>query len=492
MDYLDPVKKKAHRRRLYIGYGLMAIVVAFSTVILVYLGSGFVVDRQTGTLIQNGQILVASRPEGADIYLNDKLQKPKTTGKLTVPGGAYNIRIQKDGYRPWSLNVSLDGGYIERLDYVLLLPQILSPTIAQTFPETPKQMMQSPDKRYIAMLFVEKPNSVFLYDLVRPELAPAELTLPQTTFRDPAVPAALRIEEWSTDNKHVLLTQQNQAAVVTDYVLVSRDTNEAPVNISQRLGLSTQTIRLIDGRRDAYFVYDAQQKVLQTASLNDPLLKLRLGDVYAYQAVNEDTILYVTSATATDRVSVRLTDGWEKTYLIRELPKDGGYIFDVAKLGSTTVLGVGARSDNKVAVYRNPVGYLKANADRTLPLAATMLHIESPNSLSFSSDNSVIMVHSNTKIATHYFEEDKTTRFDAPIALTPSSNVQWLDGKHIVLTVGLQTKLLDFDGTNVQDLGTTNEQYGVYTDSNDRNMYSFGPSQKPFNIYKTSLLVTEK
>ncbi len=67
MDYLDPVKKKAHKRRLYLGYGLMAIVVAFATIILVYLGSGFYVDRQTGALIQNGQILVASRPEGAEI-----------------------------------------------------------------------------------------------------------------------------------------------------------------------------------------------------------------------------------------------------------------------------------------------------------------------------------------------------------------------------------------------------------------------------------------
>ncbi len=492
MDYLDPVKKKAHKRRLYLGYGLMAIVVAFATVILVYLGSGFYVDRQTGTLIQNGQILVASRPEGAEIYLNDKLQRPKTTGKLVVPSGSYNVRVQKDGYKPWALNVSLDGGYIERLDYVLLVPEKLSPTIAQTFSDTPKQVIQSPDKRFVALTFAEKPNSVFLYDLVRPELAPTELSVPQTNFRDPAKPALLHIAEWSNDNKHMLLTQSDATGAVLDYLLISRDSNEASINISQRLGLTSQELRLIDGRRDEYFVYDAQQKILQMATLDDPILKLRLSDVHAYRAVNEDIILYITSSVTPLKVAARLTDGWEKTYLIRELPQDGGYMYDVAKLGSTTVVGVGARTDNKVAVYRNPVGYLKANPDRTLPLAVTMLHIENPLALSFSADNSVIMVRNSTKIATHYFEEDKTTRFDTPIALSPSANVRWLDGKHLVIATATQSKLLDFDGTNVIDVGTTSEQFGLYTDSNVRNVYTFSPTQKPFNIYKTSLLVAEK
>jgi hypothetical protein len=105
MDYLDPKKKLAHRRRLYVGYGLMSIVIAISTVILVYLGSGYYVDK-TGDLIQNGQILVSSEPEGASIYLNDNLQKTKTTGKLVVPSGAHNISVRKEGYREWNKKVA--------------------------------------------------------------------------------------------------------------------------------------------------------------------------------------------------------------------------------------------------------------------------------------------------------------------------------------------------------------------------------------------------
>ena len=165
MDYLDPNKKKAHRTRLFIGYALMAVAIAFATVILVYMGSGYYVDRQTGDLIQNGQIYVNSDPGGAQIYLNDKQQKAKTDNKLVVPSGSYKVGMKKDGYRDWEQTLQLEGGKVQRLDYARLIPTTLKSVITQTFASNPTHISQSPDRKYLSLVFAEKPNAVYFYDL---------------------------------------------------------------------------------------------------------------------------------------------------------------------------------------------------------------------------------------------------------------------------------------------------------------------------------------
>lgn len=490
MDYLDPKKKLAHRRRLYVGYGLMSIVIAISTVILVYLGSGYYVDK-TGDLIQNGQILVSSEPEGASIYLNDNLQKTKTTGKLVVPSGAHNISVRKEGYREWNKKVALDGGSIQRLDYILLVPENIVSSITQTFAETPTQITQSLDRRYVSFIFAERPNAVLLYDLVKPEQPAIEISLPQNLLKNPAVAANFSLIEWSDDNKHMLIANKDLSGAVLDYLLVSRDQNEQTINLSQRYGLTTQQLQLINKKRDSFFVYDAATKTLQTTNLGTTTLTSRLTDVFDYRAYDSNTILYVTASPEPDKVLVRMTDGAE-TYLIRELPVGSGYVFSIARLGSTYVLGVGSTKDNKVAIYRNPIGYLKANPNLALPLATTIFQIDSPQYIQFSTDNSVVMVRGENKLATHYFEEDKTTRFNSPIALKPGSVVTWADGKHILLTSEGKVTIVDFDGTNAQQLGETNDSFGAFFDTNFRSVYTFGNTLRPFNITRLSMVVSEK
>src|SRR3989337_4262950 len=104
MDYLDPKKKRSHRRRLYLGYVLTAIAIGLSTLILVYLGSGYYIDGENG-LIQNGLIYLDASPEAANISLNGKLQRSRTDARLVVPGGKYDIELTRDGYRPWRRNI---------------------------------------------------------------------------------------------------------------------------------------------------------------------------------------------------------------------------------------------------------------------------------------------------------------------------------------------------------------------------------------------------
>lgn len=490
MDYLDPVKKKQHIKRLYLGYSLMAMLIALTTIIMVYLASGYYVDRRTGDLIQNGQIVVASDPEGASVYLDNRLQKTKTTGKLVVPSGIYTLSVKKDGYRDWSQQVSLDGGTIQRLDYIKLIPAELKSTIVQTFISSPTQVIQSDNQRYLAMIFAEKPLSIQIYDLLKPEQAPVEVTVPLSTMQDVTKIGTLNILEWASDDKHMLIAHTVDSSV-KDYLLVSRDTTDPVVNLTSRYTVAGSEIRLQHKQKDKYFVYNSSTKVLSIADSGDKLLTARLQNVEQFVAYDNNTILYTTlSETDKTKMSVRMTDGIDSTYLMRDLSIQPKYLLGVTKYGSTTVAALGAPSENKITILRNPIGYLKADKSRNIPLATTIFHLDNPTSISFSTDGSVVLARSGRRIATHYFELDRSARFDSPLSIE-SSPVIWLDNMHLTAIVGGEAYIMDYDGSNIQKLVTTSAGLGIYLDASGNNLYSFTGSQKPFQISRTSLVVTD-
>lgn len=489
MDYLDPHKKKAHSTRLFIGYALIAVAIAFATVILVYVGSGYYIDRQTGDLIQNGQIFVNSDPEGASIYLNDKLQKTKTAGRLVVPSGLYDIAVKRDGYRDWIQQITLEGGKVQRLDYALLIPANLQPNAVQTFSSAPTDTSQSPDRRFISLVFADKPNTVLFYDTTKPDLDAKVVLIDKTLFLDPSKIGSLVVKEWTTDTKKVLI-ENVVAGVTLDYLLISRVDGDPSFNLYKTLNLKDVSIGLKEGDSDSYFIYNKTAKTLGTMTLNDKLLIPRLSNVLQYKAFNYDIIAYITDIGATkDKVQARLTDGVDRTYLLRELSAGTtSYLLDVAKNGSTTVLAVGASSENKVAILSNPVGYLKANPDKTIPLATTIFLLENPTEVSFSTDGSVVMARGGQKIASHYFEEDRSAKYvlSVPIGL---SSLRWVDGKHLQAVSGGYSYIFDFDGANLQKLTETTEKYSIYFDNNYRSFYSFSNTEKLFSINRTLIKI---
>ncbi len=489
MDYLDPNKKKAHRTRLFLGYALIAVAIAIATVILVYVGSGYYIDRQTGDLIQNGQIYVNSDPEGASVYLNDKLQRAKTASKLVVPSGSYGVALKRDGYRDWIQQVQLEGGKVQRLDYALLIPSVLKPAVVQTFATVPTDVSQSNDRRFMSLVFADKPSTVLFYDETKPDLDAKVVLIDKALFSDPTKVGSLVVKEWTEDTKKVLI-ENRVAGVVLDYLLISRVDGDPSVNLTKTLKLKDVSIGLKEGASDSYFIFSKTAKTLGAINLNDKVLVPRLSGVLQYKAYNNDIIAYITDTGATkDKVQARLTDGVDKNYLLRELPAGAtSYLLDISKVGSTSVLAVGASAENKVAVYRNPIGYLKANPNKTLPLATTILQLENPTEVSFSTDGSIIMARGGQKIASHYFEEDRTARFVVSLPLG-SERLRWTDGKHLQAVSGGSAYIFDFDGANLQKLTDTPEQFSVYFDSNYRSLYSFSNTAKPFTMSRTLIKI---
>ena len=145
MDFLDPKSRKAHRRRLFIGYALMAIALGMATLLIALLTSGYDVDRKTGAVIQNGLVLTESHPVSADIYVNGQA-KGKTSQRLLLPEGGYTVELKANGFRSWQHKVTLEGSSIEQLVYPFLFPEKLQTKTVNDFANLPHMAIKHTDR----------------------------------------------------------------------------------------------------------------------------------------------------------------------------------------------------------------------------------------------------------------------------------------------------------------------------------------------------------
>jgi hypothetical protein len=81
MEFLTPKQKKEKARRLYIGYGLLSVLIGLATYILISTALGYEIFSTKGDIVQNGLLFVDSSPGNADIYINGKKESSETGAK---------------------------------------------------------------------------------------------------------------------------------------------------------------------------------------------------------------------------------------------------------------------------------------------------------------------------------------------------------------------------------------------------------------------------
>ncbi len=158
MDFLDPKKKRAHKIRLYIGYGLIAVALAIATLILVFAAYGYDIDRKTGDIIQNGLVIVDAHPESATVLVNGE-NKGTTDYRLVLPAAKYSIELTRSGYLPWKHDVNLEGSSIEQLVYPFMFPERLVTKNLQTYTGAPTMASESLDRKWLVVSAPETPGS---------------------------------------------------------------------------------------------------------------------------------------------------------------------------------------------------------------------------------------------------------------------------------------------------------------------------------------------
>lgn len=472
MDFLDPKKQFRHNIILFLGYILIAIGITIGTLVLVYQAYGFGLGKN-GTVIQNGLAFFSSQPHPADIYINGVSKSAQTNTRLSLPAGIYDIQLKRDGYHDWQRRIELNGGSVEHFDYPFLIPKKLDTKIIQNYPATPTLATQSPDHRW---LIVSQPNSstnLSLFDIKNPDKASTTLALPAGIVSKAAASESWSLGEWADDNQHVIL--QHIYDGQTEFILVDRVEPTRSLNLNETLQASPTKLTLKDKKYDQYYLYDAVEQSLKTASLKEPFLQTVLTRVAAYQSYGNNILLYVTdNGAAAGTVLVKLRAG-DQTYPIRSLAGGSSYLLNLTKYSGTFYVAAGAGTSDKVYIYKDPVGQRRRDAHQAV-VPIQVLHVAQPNYVSFSSNAQFIVVQNGTRFGVYDIENKTGYNYTRTEPMdSPQAHATWMDGNRLTYVSQGRLTVFDYDNTNRQTLGPASSAYLPVFAPNYKFVNTFAP-----------------
>ena len=450
MDYLDPKKRLQHAVMLMTGYVLIGIGILIGTTLLLYKAYGYGLDKN-GQVIQNGLVFVSSQPHPASIYLDGTLNKVRTNSRLPLPAGKYTMKLLRTGYRPWQRDIQVAGGDVQHFDYPLLVPTTLAATKLKAYDTAPALSTQSPDHRWLLVQPQATAATFELYDLKDPaKVVPLAIALPASVAEKTTGNQSWQAVEWSNDNVHVLL--QHTTADKVEFIVVDRQNPDQSVNLNTVLSVVPTAVSLNNKKYDQYYLYNAADHSLQTATLRAPTPAPYLDHVLAYKSYGDNTVLYVTDANApAGKVLVRMRVG-TKQYDVRELTAGQTYVADLTQYSGDLYVLTGSSVDSRVYIYKNPTRQLDAQPNHPA-IPVRVLRIAQPTYGSFSANTQFIMAENGSNVAVYDIENNKAYIYAlaSPID-APQTHLAWMDGDRLVYVSQGKLVMIDYDNANRQEL----------------------------------------
>lgn len=451
MDFLDPKKRKAHIRRLYLGYVLVAVAIGLGAVVLLFASFGYGVDR-SGNVFQNGLVFLASTPDAAQVKITNQdksfSQDVVTSDRLELKADTYNFQFLKQGYKPWQHSFDIRGGSIERLVYPFLVPEVLKTKADEQYSAAPGLIAQSPDRRTI---LVQTPGSLTnfqVFDSGDTAKAPATFSLPATLLPAGSPIKSLVLVEWSTDNRHLLVRYDSDNGPV--FLVIDRQNPAESRNLNTLFGLAPNKVLMRDKDPERFYMI-LPDKRLVAAEVNNTAITPVASDVLDFKSHGKDDILYVTTAGASEAGKVRaMVRQVDTAYLVRELPASDGYILDLAEYSNEWYVVVGASSAQEAYIYRDPVLALQQTNNRT-PTIRTV-RLANPGRASFSATSRFVAVQNGSNFVVYDAEKDQQYKFTVNPSFDDPLAVRWMDGHRLMGSTLGKVLIIDFDGTNQQTL----------------------------------------
>jgi hypothetical protein len=198
--------------------------------------------------------------------------------------------------------------------------------------------------------------------------------------------------------------------------------------------------------------------------------------VLAYQSYSTDTFLYFSDESAVaGKVTLKLLIGSTTTQL-KTLPASPSYLVDLTKYSGDLYIVAGSSSENKVYIFKDPVGQLSGSQKHAL-VPSQVLHVNQPNYVSFSNNAQFIVAENGQQFGVYDIENDKGYNYSSEQVLdAPQAHASWMDGDRLLITSGGSLVAFDYDHTNQRTLVGNNPAYLPAFAPDFKYLYSLAPS----------------
>ncbi len=473
MEFFDTKAKRKHAIKLFLGYGLVAILIGLATTLLVYMAQGYNYNLDDG-VVRNGLVFVDSKPVSANVSI-DGQPKDKTGARLTLDEGQHTLLLTQDKYRDWTNTFNLEGGGVLYFTYPLMIPTNINLAATHIFDSPPVWASQSPDKRWLVIQQYAASPVLATYDLSNPSQPPTLGTLPSSQLigRGSQL-GALSSVQWANDNTHLLL-KQNLSNGGSAYVIFDRENADNSVNLNIRHNLpTTAQINLRDEKYDKYYYLDSASQMLSNLDLQTGLAAAPLAHgVVAYGSYGEDKILYVTYANAALGTADVYALSGQDTFKLKSLPKDsqGHYLLKIDQFDNSWYYLTASSEANQVLMYRNPLK--RASPGNTEAINPQMsLDLNDPQYISFSDNSRFVAMQSGKAFVVYDAEQNRVFRYTNSLEIGVAQQTEWMDSYRMKAEVGGKVYIFDFDGANVQELAASQPGFTAYFDEDYGYVYS--------------------
>ncbi len=484
MDFLDPRKARAHHRRLVIGYIGLTIAIVLGTTLLVWAASGFGYNTKTGEIVENGLVFVDSHPGNAQIDLNGSYSGENTSARKVLPAGNYVIKISKTGYRDWSLRFVLQEHSVARYVYPFLFPKTLNGTVLKKYPSAPALVSASLDRHWL-MVTSSDETTWEVYDTTKLDVPPTTLALAAGILTPSSTPASLKLVEWSSDNKNLLIKRTYSGG--NEYIVINRDKPEESFNINTKFAISPQDVALKDKEVAQIYVLGADKSLRIANSENGTISQPLLSDVLSFKSYGKDLILFVTSSKTAGKAQVKIFEK-DQSYNLIQIATSEKYLLDLAKFQGNFYYAVGGNMTSAISLFKDPMDSLKDNnLNKALPFLA--MKQTGSDKLSFSANARFIASEAGQNFVIYDLEDKQYYRYN--LATQISTPAVWMDGHRFITSSNGKVFVMDFDKSNQQQLSPTVLSDGAYFDRDYQSMFTLSNNAGSFDLSALELRAGE-
>ncbi len=460
-------------------YTLMttATVGLVTALVLVMLGYRF--NRESNTIQQGGLVQFISRPNGATITVGQAELANKTPNKVTINPGSYEVSMQREGYLPWTKQVSVQAGRVLWLNYAQLVPETIETSSVATLGAA-TQAVASPNSRYFAYTTSADPFVLRVIDTRSSQYETTNVSLSETS--ESGAQNGVTIREWSSDSQRMLLSRKRTNGTAWLYTEATKSNTE--VNLSSTYDVSIRTAMFDPRSHDRVIIQttDGDVRIIDTA--NQSISTVLVNRVDSFSLIDSKDIVYVRTNLAKQRKVGYLTLG--KT-VGRELPISDTTVSRVAGVTYFATDYIAITTKTRMVVYRmNDL----PSSDSDTPITASIVSSQSidaaPTNLSWQGNGRFSVVEYAGGFNT--FDNELLNYSSTKFSSKQNGKLRWLDGYHAYYFSAKALQVVEFDGANSYSINQTRGLAALLT-NDGKYIYSVAKQGDTFKLLRSQMIL---
>lgn len=392
-----------------------AIFLIGGTFLAINFAKGYRLNFKKKKISETGLLVVNSLPNGASVYLNNKLTTA-TNNTLNLPPGDYQVKINKDGYSSWQKTLKIEKELVTQANARLFpsAPDLKSLTSSGASNVTP-----SPNGEKIAFCSASASaklkNGLWVLDLTN-----QPISLIKNLHQVSNNTSSSRCEKaeliWSPDSKQILFHSQKN-----NFLLEENQFND----LNKQLDITARLSLLISEWEERIALKNKER----LRKLPKFIIKIATQSAQnVYFSPDEEKILYTATASATipDNLIPHLPASNTQKQT-RKIEPDGIYVYDL-KEDKNFYLA-------KTTKKEEPLG--EKTETRLLNIKNQYSPLESQPIQWFPDSNHLIFIDHKKLTVIEYDATNQTTVYAGPF--DSSFAYPWPNGSKLVILTNLNS-----------------------------------------------------